>query len=254
MTIQEKDTAVGRTVLVTGAAHGIGEATARAFAAQGDDVVAVDIDTEAVEAVARSIREAGGAASGHALDVAATDDWMRLRDTLHNENRKPAVLVNNAFTLTLAPAHQLSEQDWDRQLAVSLGGIYRSIHTFIEDVSSQRGCVVNVASVHALAGWPSHPAYAAAKGGVLALTRQLSVEYAPSIRVNAVVPGSVETRVWADVDAEGERQAAKQATLGRLGSPDEIASCILFLASDGASYVTGTFLVVDGGQTSTVYS
>src|SRR5690606_2270912 len=95
-------------------------------------------------------------------------------------------------------------------------------------------------------------AYAAAKGGVVSLTRQLSVDYAPEVRVNAVLPGSIETRLWDDVGDEAREAAARQSTLGRLGAPEEVAAVVVFLAGPGASYVTGAALPIDGGQTTTL--
>jgi len=241
-----------RIVLITGAGNGIGAATARTFAAQGDDVVVTDIDLDAAVAVAAQIVDIGGTATAHRLDVSNPQAWADLAATLREQSREPAVLVNNAFYQVAGAAHELSEPDWNRQLSVTLSGVYRSMHTFHDSLAAAGGSMVNVSSVHALVAWPNQPAYAAAKGGLVALTRQLSVDYAPAVRVNAVLPGSIHTRVWDTVSDADKSAAVRQATLGRLGNPEEVASVIVFLASEGASYVTGTTIVVDGGQTSTL--
>ncbi len=240
------------TALVTGAAHGIGAATARALAAVGDDVVIADIDLDAATRVAESIRASGGTATAHLLDVASTDAWALLEDELRRSGRSPGKIVNNAFAHVLAPAHELSEVDWARQIDVTLAAVWRSMKTFHSTLTAQRGSMVNVSSVHANFAWPGYSAYAAAKGGVVALTRQLSLEYAPAVRVNAVLPGSIETRVWDSADDAGRRAAVAQATLGRMGRPEEVANAIRFLLSDEASYITGAAVPVDGGQSTTV--
>lgn len=245
---------MSRVVLITGAGHGIGAATAQAFANQGDDVVVTDVDEDAAEQIAREIRERGGAATAYRLDVASDEEWQTLSRKLRAVGRGPAVIVNNAFHNVVAPAHELSPDGWHSTLDVSLGSIYRSMHTFHDTLTEARGSMVNVSSVHALMAWPGHPAYAAAKGGVVALTRQLSLDYAPAVRVNAVLPGSVDTRVWDTMDAAGVAAAELQASLRRFAQPEEIASVIVFLAGEGASYVTGVALPVDGGQTSSLYS
>ena len=243
---------MSRVVLITGAGHGIGAATAEAFARGGDDVVVTDVDADAAAQTADALRAAGLAATAHRLDVSSDAEWEALSTALRAQGRPPAVIVNNAFRNTVAPAHLLEEAAWAGILDVTLGSVYRSIRTFHDTLTEARGAVVNVASVHALLAWPGHPAYAAAKGGVVALTRQLSLEYAPHVRVNAVLPGSIETRVWDGVDAEGHEAARRKITLGRLGRAEEVASVIVFLASAGASYVTGVALPVDGGLTTTV--
>ncbi len=241
-----------RTVLVTGAGHGIGAAVARAFAHGGDDVVVTDVDQEAAAAVAQTVVDAGGLASAHALDVGDPAAWQLVSDELRAAGRPPAVVVNNAFRLHVAPAHETTEEQWQQQLSVTLSATYRSMSTFHDTLAAAAGCMVNVASVHAIRGWPGHPAYAAAKGGLLALTRQLSVEYGPLVRVNAVLPGAIRTRVWEQASAAEIAAAERQASLGRLGRPEEVAAVVHFLASEAASYVTGAMLVVDGGQTTQV--
>lgn len=240
------------TALITGAAHGIGAATARALAQAGDDVVIADIDLDAARLVADEIRAAGGAATAHLLDVSSAEGWVALEVELRSAERLPGKIVNNAFFHVLSPAHELSEIDWARQVDVTLNAVWRSMKTFHDALTAQRGSMVNVASVHANFAWPGYSAYAAAKGGVVALSRQLSLEYAPEVRVNAVLPGSIETRIWDHADEAGRAAAIAQATLGRMGTPDEVANVICFLASDAASYVTGAAVPVDGGQSTTV--
>ncbi|MGV8911431.1 MAG: SDR family NAD(P)-dependent oxidoreductase [Rhodoglobus sp.] len=241
-----------RTVLITGAARGIGAATARMFASQGDDVVVTDIDADAAETVAEEIRAAGGTATGNFLDVSEPEAWEALSRGLRAAHRLPAVIVNNAFFEVAGIAHEQTEDNWNRQLSVSLSSVYRSMRTFHDTLTAARGSMVNVSSVHGVLSWAEQPAYGAAKGGLISLTRQLSVDYAPHVRVNVVLPGSIETRQWDHQSAAELKLAARQATLQRLGRPEEVASVIQFLASEGASYITGASLLVDGGMTTTL--
>lgn len=236
-----------RHVLVTGAGHGIGAAIARRFAAAGDAVLVTDIDPEAARTVAHRIREAGGQAAAHELDVGSAAAWRALRATLEAEALAPDVIVNNAFRNVVAPAHELDPAQWRSIVDVTLGGVYHSVHTFAAPLTAARGTIVNVGSVHGVLGWPGHPAYAASKGGVIALTRQLAVDYGPEVRVNAVLPGSIDTRVWDAVDAAGRAAAAERTPLNRLGTADEVAAVVEFLAGSGAAYVTGAVVAVDGG-------
>ncbi len=242
----------GRTVFITGAGSGIGAATAAAFGAAGHQVIVTDIDESAAQSVAHAVLAAGGTAFAHRLDVADPAEWDAVAGALARAGSLPEVVVNNAYTLVDAPAHEQSEEDWNRQLSVNLSSVYRSVKAFHQSLRDAHGSIVNVGSVHALVAWPIRPAYAAAKGGLVSLTRQLSIDYAPEVRVNCVIPGSIMTRVWDAIDDEGLQAAARQASLGRLGRPDEVAAAIVFLASESASYITGASLVVDGGQTTSV--
>ncbi|QAV70916.1 SDR family oxidoreductase [Salinibacterium sp. UTAS2018] len=241
-----------RTVLITGAGNGIGAAAARLFAVSGDDVVVTDIDADAAAAVAAEIVASGGAATAHRLDVADSEQWQQLSLELRSTNRPPAVIVNNAFFQVTGIAHEQSEDIWNKQLSVTLSSAYRAMRTFHDTLTAARGSMVNVSSVHGVLSWAEQPAYDAAKGGLISLTRQLSVDYAPHVRVNVVLPGAIETRQWDHQGAEAHEVAQRQATLRRLGKPEEVASVIQFLAGDGASYITGASLVVDGGMTTTL--
>ncbi|MGZ0148685.1 SDR family NAD(P)-dependent oxidoreductase [Kribbella sp. WER1] len=237
----------GRTALVTGGAHGIGAATSRRLARDGASVVLADVDVDTGRAVADEI---GAAATFRQLDVGDARSWDELAADLPGPLD---IVVNNAFTLTVAPVTALAPEDWERQLAVDLGSVYHSARVALPMLSARGGAMVNVSSVHAVAGYRGHPAYAAAKGGMAALTRQLAADYGRTVRVNAVMPGAIDTRVW-DGAADVERvHHADLAAMGRLGRPEEVASVIAFLASDDASYVCGACIVVDGGLTTTRY-
>jgi glucose 1-dehydrogenase len=234
----------GKVAVVTGGGQGIGAACARQLAAGGAAVTIADIDATAGERVAAELAAAGGQARSVPCDVASPADWQRLAATLPD---RVDVLVSNAYALRQAPAHELAEDDWDRVVDVSLKATYLGLRALAGRLLAARGTIVVVSSVHALASMPGFAAYAAAKGGLLALVRQLAVEYGPRLRVNAVVPGPILTPQWGDPSAETRRTESERTALGRFGTAEEVAAAVAFLASGEASFITGAALPVDGG-------
>ncbi|MEV0810249.1 SDR family NAD(P)-dependent oxidoreductase [Micromonospora sp. NPDC050200] len=237
----------GRVAAVTGAARGIGAASARRLATEGASVLLLDVADEHGARVAAQIRNAGGTARYVHCDVATESDWRAAREVVRTEFGGLDILHSNAFVQHAGAAHELDPAAWDRVLAVNLTALHLGVRAFVGDLRDRRGCIVVTSSVHALFGLPGSPAYAASKGGLAALTRQLAAEYGPQVRVNAVLPGPVDTDAWRGLGAEARKRAAAATVLGRLGDPAEVAAVVAFLASADASYVTGASLLVDGG-------
>ncbi|MFI1393624.1 SDR family NAD(P)-dependent oxidoreductase [Streptomyces sp. NPDC020681] len=235
-----------RVAVVTGAASGIGAATAERLAAEGAAVVLADTAADRGRSVAKTITETGGRAGFVEADVSRESDWEQVVRAAHAFG-PVGVLVSNAFTVDVAAAHELSLASWERQLAVNLTGGFLGFKAALPDLREQRGAVVLTSSVHARKGIPGHPAYAASKGALLSLCGQLAVEYGPEVRVNAVLPGPILTAAWDRVPEEDRRRSVAETAARRFGTPDEVAAAIAFLAADEASYITGSSLVVDGG-------
>lgn len=245
-------------VLITGAADGIGWATARLLAAQGWRVALLDLRAEAAQARAA---ELGPQHLGLACDVSDADSAQAAVAAAARHFGRIDALVNNAgIADQTAPTLQQTASAFDRVLAVSLRGSFLMSQAVIErmleqprDARGNRGAIVNIGSIASFGGIPGRNAYSAAKAGVLGMTRTLAVEWArQGIRVNAVAPGYVATALVADLAQKGAIDAqgiARRTPLGRMAEPAEIAAAIAFLASPAASFVTGATLSADGGWT-----
>jgi NAD(P)-dependent dehydrogenase (short-subunit alcohol dehydrogenase family) len=243
----------GKVALVTGAASGIGRASALAFAREGAKTVVADVLVEGGEETVRIIKAAGGDALFVRTDVSKAAEVETLIQKVVETYGRLDYAHNNAGILgTGAPTADCTEENWDRTIAINLKGIWLCMKYAIPQMLKQGGgAIVNTASVAGLVGFQGLPAYSASKGGVVQLTRTAALEYAKAgIRVNAVCPSGIRTpmleRVLAD-QPEVEASIIATEPIGRMGKPEEIAEAVVWLCSDAASFVTGDAMPVDGG-------
>lgn len=249
----------GMTALVTGAGSGLGQATALRLAAEGARVAVTELPhlKDRAEATVAMIREEHGVeARAISLDVTDLSNITScVAEAAAFGDGRLDLLVNNAGMNVLQPAFDVTEEAWDRVIAVNLKGVFfvaQAAGRVMRDQTPGGGCIVNIGSQFSFVGYPGRSAYAASKSGVIGITRMLCVEWAEhNIRVNAICPTFVDTPLTRPFfeDQEFKEDALRRLPLGRLATPDEVAAGIVYLASPGAAMVTGHSLMMDGGWT-----
>src|SRR5581483_1860864 len=242
-----------QVALITGGGNGMGRATALRFAKEGARVVVADIESENAARVADEIRAAGGDALDVPVDVSQRESVEAMVARCVEQYGRVDILCAIAGIAGAVPFLELTDAQWDRMLAVNLKGVFLCGQLAAQQMIKQGtgGKIVNMSSTNGLVGEAEFAHYNAAKFGVVGLTMTMAIELAPhNIRVNAVCPGLIQTRLSAEVfeNAAAAEKYKKKIPMRRFATPDEVAGSFLFLASDDASFITGTTLVVDGGQ------
>jgi NAD(P)-dependent dehydrogenase (short-subunit alcohol dehydrogenase family) len=257
------DRVTGKIALVTGGASGIGRASALRLAGEGATVLVTDVDDALGEAAIAEIRDTGGSADYLHHDVTSEAEWEAVMQHLAENQGGLDILVNNAGIGVGGSLLTMTLEDWRRQQAINLDGVFLGLkHGIALMKETGGGSVINISSVAGLKGSPNLAAYCATKGGVRLLTKGAALECARErwgVRVNSVHPGVIDTPIWTKIDPdlleEGsnavdvDAMAALGVPMGIPGKPEDIASGVLFLASDDSSYMTGAELVIDGGIT-----
>jgi NAD(P)-dependent dehydrogenase (short-subunit alcohol dehydrogenase family) len=247
----------GKVALVTGAASGIGRASAEVLAREGASVVLTDVQDGEEAAVA--IRKSGGKARFIRLDVTRESEWRDVIASIDKQEGRLDILVNNAGIAVAGLIHELSLEDWRRQMAVNVDGVFLGVKTALPLMrKGKSGSIINISSIAGLRGAPNLSAYCTSKGAVRLFTKSIALECAAmqdGIRCNSVHPGLIETPIWSQVvpgsnePMDLDAAAALRVPMRRKGWPDDIAKVVLFLASDDSGYMTGEEVVVDGGMT-----
>jgi meso-butanediol dehydrogenase / (S,S)-butanediol dehydrogenase / diacetyl reductase len=240
----------GKFAIVTGGGSGIGAATARLFAAEGAAVAIFDRDLAQAEGQVNCMRQSGATAFAWECDVSETDQVRRAVDEAVGKFGSPHVLFNNAGIAIRRAVADAETQDWDRVMETNVRGAFLCSKFCVPRFAPEGGSIIHAASVTGITGVRSRAAYSAAKGALVALTRNMALDYAHrNIRVNCVCPGFVRTPMIQPLLDDPERGARliQMHPLGRLGEPEDVAKAVLFLACGDSAWITGISLIVDGG-------
>jgi NAD(P)-dependent dehydrogenase (short-subunit alcohol dehydrogenase family) len=247
----------GKIALITGAASGIGRASALLFAREGACVAVVDRDLPGAKAAVEEIVGAGGTAIALEADVSKSADVQRMIGATIERFGQLDILYNNAGIMSPGLLHQVSEDEWNRVIAINLSANFLACKYALPELMKHGGVILCTASVAGLEGRTAHAAYCASKAGVINMIKNVAMDYAKyNIRANCLCPGGVATNISIEAlrglsDAAKERLAkwsGESVPMARIAQPDELANAALFLCSDDASFVTGTAMVVDGGS------
>ncbi len=244
----------GKVAIISGGARGMGAAEAKLFAREGAKVIICDVLEDEGRQTEAEINEVGGDAVFVKLDVTSQDEWENAVNTAIERFGKLDILVNNAGIIVQSTIEDMTVELWDKVMDVNAKGVFLGTRTAIPEMrKAGGGSIVNISSVSGMVGHRYvQPVYNASKGAVRIFTKAAAVQYAKeNIRVNSIHPGPIATPMTAEGRADPERVALTldRTPLGRYGEPEEVANAVLFLASDEASYVTGSEIVVDGGYT-----
>ena len=240
----------GKVAFITGVARGIGKAIALKFAEEGADIAICDMNAEALKLAQDEVAAKGRAVLTGVVDVANFSDVESFVQKALDKFKKIDILINNAGITRDALLVRMSESDWDTVLDVNLKGAFNCTKAISKIMMKQReGRIVNIASIIGIMGNAGQANYAASKGGLIAFTKSIAKELASrNVRVNAIAPGFIQTDMTAKLSDEVKSEMQKHIPLGGLGTAQDVANLALFLASDGAAYITGQVVQVDGGM------
>tara|TARA_Y100000814_G_scaffold189854_1_gene139081 strand:+ start:254 stop:1000 length:747 start_codon:yes stop_codon:yes gene_type:complete len=241
-----------KVAIVTGASRGIGRSVAQEISKSGAHVVCVSRSEDDLLKISKKLNDEGFSSSSFVCDVSNSNDFKKLIDDTVSKFNQVDILVNNAGITKDNLIMRMSESDWNTVIDVNLKGVFNGIKAVSRQMMKQKyGRIINISSIVGLIGNPGQANYAASKAGVIGLGKAVSKELASrNITVNTIAPGYIETEMVEDIQETVKDDLFKQIPLGRIGKPSDIATAVLYLASDEAGYITGQTLTIDGGMTS----